>query len=251
MKLPFPCIERPSPNFDERAAGRRVDMLLLHYTGMPGAREALDRMTDPDAKVSAHYMIDRDGTVFALVDETKRAWHAGVASWRGQRDINSSSVGIELVNPGHEWGYEPFTEPLMSSLIVLARRIVERHAIPAARVLGHSDVAPARKTDPGELFDWKRLAELGVGVWPAAAVPPIDTAPPLAAGASGDAVAHLQRRLGGFGYGIDVTGDYDRLTEQVVTAFQRHWRPSRVDGIADAETGAILEELLDRALLKS
>src|SRR6201996_5388422 len=158
-------IERPSPNHDSRD-GVPVDMLVLHYTGMTTAQAALDRLCDPAAKVSSHYTIDEDGTVYAHVPEARRAWHAGVSAWAGATNINARSIGIELVNPGHEFGYVPFAEPQIAALIDLAQTILKRHPIPPHRVLGHSDVAPARKEDPGELFPWAQLAEFGIGLWP-------------------------------------------------------------------------------------
>ena len=158
--------EFPSPNFDERPCGAPIDMLVIHYTGMPTAADALTRLCDADAHVSAHYMIDEDGTVLALVPEGKRAWHAGVSYWRGHTDINARSIGIELVNPGHEFGYRAFPDAQMAALIELARDILNRHPIAPRNVVGHSDIAPRRKTDPGELFDWKRLAGEGIGLWP-------------------------------------------------------------------------------------
>jgi N-acetylmuramoyl-L-alanine amidase len=206
-------IERPSPNHDARPAGTPIDILLLHYTGMETAEAALDQLCDPAAKVSAHYTIDEDGTVYRHVDEERRAWHAGKSYWAGDTDVNGRSIGIELVNPGHEFGYRPFPEAQITALIALARDIVARHAIPAARVLGHSDVAPARKQDPGELFDWARLAEAGIGLWPK-----------KVAKAEGDARAMLQR----FGY--------DPAAAGVIAAFQRHFRPARIDGVVDEET---------------
>ncbi|MGF1608799.1 MAG: N-acetylmuramoyl-L-alanine amidase, partial [Kiloniellales bacterium] len=147
-------IERPSPNHDARPNGRAIDMLLLHYTGMQTAEIALTRMCDAAAEVSAHYCIDEDGTTYRLVPEAHRAWHAGDSAWAGEARVNACSIGVELVNPGHQWGYRPFPEPQMTALIALAQDILARHAIPRARVLGHSDVSPLRKEDPGELFDW-------------------------------------------------------------------------------------------------
>ena len=223
-----PIRDRPSPNHDARPAGRAIDMLLLHYTGMPSAAAALDRLTDDAAKVSAHYLIDEDGTVRRLVPEARRAWHAGVACWAGERDINGLSIGIELVNPGHEFGYRPFPEAQMAALEELARDILARHTIPASRVLGHSDVAPGRKTDPGELFDWRRLAAAGIGLWPEPAAP----------AASIDA-AEVKRLLGAFGYGFleeDLSAD--------IAAFQRHFRPGAISGQADADTDVRLRTLV-------
>ncbi len=241
-------IERPSPNHDERPSGKAISLLLLHYTGMTTMAEALARLIDPAAKVSAHYLIDEDGTVYRLVDEARRAWHAGVSEWAGERDINGISIGIELVNPGHAYpgyagGYRQFPEPQMAALVKLARDILARHAIAPQRVLGHSDVAPARKTDPGELFDWERLAAAGIGLMPRRRVTRHKT---LAPGDSGRLARGFQIRLRRFGYGIAVSGIYDLATESVVKAFQRHYRRSQVDGIADAETRAALDDLLDQ-----
>jgi N-acetylmuramoyl-L-alanine amidase len=219
-------IDRPSPNFDARPAGTPVDMLVFHYTGMPGAAEALERLCDPAARVSAHYLVDEDGAVVALVPETERAWHAGVARWRGESDVNSRSIGIELVNPGHEFGYRAFPEAQMAALESLASAILARHPIPARNVVGHSDVAPQRKTDPGELFDWPRLAAAGIGLWPGDGRP-LD-------GDAATAVAMLAR------FGFD-TADADA----VLRAFQRHFRPERIDGVADATTLGRLQALLD------
>ena len=216
-------VEQPSPNHDARPGS--VDMLILHYTGMPDQAAALARLTDPTAMVSAHYLIDEDGTVIRLVPEARRAWHAGVSHWRGRTDINGASIGIELVNRGHEFGYRDFPAKQMAALAELARDIVRRHAIPARYVLGHSDVAIGRKQDPGERFDWQWLARRGVGLWPDFA---------LAHGA-GD-IAALQRDLASFGYRCPTTGVLDDDTRAAVRAFQRHFRAARVDGAADDET---------------
>ncbi|NVK20180.1 MAG: N-acetylmuramoyl-L-alanine amidase [Methylocystaceae bacterium] len=159
--------QTPSPNFDDRPDGVPVDMLVLHYTGMKTGEEALDRLCDEKAKVSAHYLVETDGKVFQLVDEEKRAWHAGVSSWRGHTDVNARSIGIEMVNPGHEWGYRTFPDAQIAQVIKLCQTILSRHPIPARNVVGHSDVAPARKEDPGELFPWEQLAAEGVGLWTA------------------------------------------------------------------------------------
>jgi N-acetylmuramoyl-L-alanine amidase len=199
-------------------------MLVLHYTGMQSGDAALSRLCDPAAKVSAHYMIDEDGTVHALVPEEMRAWHAGVSYWAGGRDINACSIGIELVNPGHEFGYRAFPDVQIAALAELASGILTRHPIPAWRVLGHSDVAPMRKDDPGELFPWARLAAEGIGLWPAKGDDPGETKVPAL-------LAH-------FGY------DPEAPLEKTVTAFQRHFRPTRVDGMADAETRMMLAGLI-------
>ena len=236
-------IEAPSPNFDSRRAP--PDMILLHYTGMQTGQAALERMCDPAAKVAAHYMVEEDGRVFRLAPEERRAWHAGVSFWRGERDINAVSIGIEIVNPGHEWGYRPFPDDQIEAVIGLLDAIRGRWAVPDGRILGHSDVAPARKTDPGELFPWGRLAEAGHGLW-------FDPEPeriaalgaPLGPGDEGAGVFVLQAGLHRLGYDLPPSGAYDEATAAVVTAFQRHWRPERVDGIADGETRARLVGLL-------
>ncbi|MDE2495504.1 MAG: N-acetylmuramoyl-L-alanine amidase [Alphaproteobacteria bacterium] len=230
--MPLRFVDRPSPNHDARPPGAPIDMLVLHYTGMKTAEEALERLCDPAAKVSAHYTVDRDGTVYAHVPEERRAWHAGVSFWAGESSVNACSLGIELVNPGHEFGYVPFTDEQIASLIDLARDILARHPISARRVLGHSDVAPARKTDPGELFPWRRLAEFGVGIWPAPRISQSGRRPTDGAAFA----ANLTR----FGYGILP----DVPLEAVAAAFQRRFRPSCIDGIADDECAVLLEELL-------
>lgn len=219
-------IDRPSPNVDARPGTGVIDMLILHYTGMQTAQDALDRLCDPAAKVSAHYLIDEDGSVWRLVDETRRAWHAGVSSWRDCRDINGASIGIELVNPGHEFGYRTFPEAQMAALEELARDILVRHAIPSRHVLGHSDVAPQRKLDPGELFDWPRLARAGIGLWPdfgASVTPP-------------ESIADVQAGLATIGYASPGSGMLDDETRVVIMAFQRHFRPALCDGTPDLET---------------
>lgn len=227
-------IAHPSPNFNARKPGA-IDMLVLHYTGMQSCDAALTRLCDAAAKVSAHYLIDEDGQVYQMVAEEQRAWHAGVSFWAGERDINSRSIGIELVNPGHEFGYCVFPQPQMRVLAELAQEILSRHPIPPHRVLGHSDVAPGRKSDPGELFDWSWLAAQGVGLWPSSYT--TNTAAPV------DILA-LQKHLACFGYDVPQTGIYGTQTRAVITAFQRHFRPAKVDGVADAETAAILNRLL-------
>ncbi len=231
-------IERPSPNHDARAGGATVDCLVLHYTGMATAAAALARLCDPAAKVSAHYVVDEDGAVYALVPEERRAWHAGESSWAGESDVNSRSVGIELVNPGHEFGYRPFPEAQMAALEELCLGVLSRHAVRPARVLAHSDVAPARRLDPGELFDWARLARAGIGMWPE----PGFAAP----GAGGEALdaAPFRENLGRYGYSLAPGAVFDEDTRLVTAAFQRHFRPRVHDGAADAETVALLNHLL-------
>ncbi|MEQ9519835.1 MAG: N-acetylmuramoyl-L-alanine amidase [Parvibaculum sp.] len=235
----------PSPNFNDRkfheSRGRAPDMLLLHYTGMVSGVAALDRLCDAAAQVSAHYLVFEDGRIAAMVDEAHRAWHAGVGHWAGETDINSCSVGIEIVNPGHELGYPDFAEAQIDSVIALSREIIERQQIKATRVLAHSDIAPLRKADPGEKFPWDKLAAAKVGHW----VPPVELldGPVLKLGDRGDGVAELQFQLADYGYGIVVDGQYGEVTEAFVTAFQRHFRPAQVDGLADLSTVGTLRLL--------
>jgi N-acetylmuramoyl-L-alanine amidase len=235
-------IPAPSPNHNERVVP--PDTLVLHYTGMETGQGALDRLRDPEAKVSSHYLVEEDGRIFSLVAEERRAWHAGVSFWKGETDINGRSIGIEIVNPGHEWGYRPFPQAQMAAVTALIGDIRTRWMIPDARILGHSDVAPSRKIDPGELFDWKGLAQAGHGLW----VEP-DAAPgaPLAEGAEGAGVFALQAGLTRLGYDCAPSGQFDVATTTIVSAFQRHWRPQRVDGVADGETRARLIALLRAA----
>ncbi|MFM9843132.1 MAG: N-acetylmuramoyl-L-alanine amidase [Dongiaceae bacterium] len=231
--------QSPSPNHDARPAGMPVDILLLHYTDMRSCAEAVERLRDPAARVSAHYCIAIDGTVHALVPEDRRAWHAGVSSWAGAGDVNGRSIGIELDNPGHQFGYRPFTEAQMQALIELCLGILERHPIPAHRVLGHSDVAPARKIDPGELFNWRRMAAAGIGLWPDAT----GFADPGAA-ETADAMAGVQSGLARFGYDVGVTGVADSRSRAALAAFQRHFHPCRITGEADGGTRRMLAALI-------
>lgn len=233
--------ERVSPNHDARPMGAQVDLLLMHYTGMADAAVALDRLCSAAAKVSAHYLVDEEGRIFHLVAEARRAWHAGVACWAGETNINGCSIGIEIANPGHELGYPDFPDAQMRAVEALALDILGRHPIPPDRVLAHSDVAPDRKADPGEKFDWGRLAAAGIGHWVEAA--PIAEGPVFQLGARGDRVADLQYQLADYGYSLEVTGVYDAATEKVIIAFQRHFRPERVDGVADLSTVATLHAL--------
>ena len=222
------CVAAPSPNFDARGSGTPIDILVLHYTGMQTGAAAIERLCDPEAQVSAHYTVDEDGTVYAHVPEESRAWHAGVSYWRGARDINARSIGIEIVNPGHEFGYRSFPDCQIGAVIHLAKDIFRRHPIPPERVLGHSDVAPARKQDPGELFPWGTLSLAGIGLWPQTRKARLDV--PFTDG------------LRAFGYGLKP--DMDVSDETAIVAFQRHWRPARIDGVADKECEAILAALL-------
>jgi N-acetylmuramoyl-L-alanine amidase len=227
----LPIIELPSPNHDDRG-GAAVDMLILHYTGMKSAQDALDRLRDPAAQVSSHYVVDEDGTVFRLVPEDRRAWHAGVSHWRGHAALNARSIGIEIVNPGHEWGYRDFPMLQMAAVCDLCLAILLRHPIPVRNVVAHSDVAPDRKEDPGELFDWQGLAENGVGLWP------VDAVDLGVQGAVRDAVTlrPVRAALREIGYHVAPEGALDPALSQVLRAFQRHWRPEAVTGQADDGT---------------
>ncbi len=232
-------IAAPSPNFDTRTAP--PSLLVLHYTGMKSGSEALARLRDPEARVSSHYLVEEDGRIFSLVAEERRAWHAGLSYWRGRRNVNADSIGVEIVNPGHEWGYRPFPEAQIQSVLALLADIRTRWQIEDRDIVGHSDIAPTRKDDPGELFPWKQLAEAGHGLW--AEWPPAPGAP-IGEGEEGAAVFALQAGFTRLGYDLPPTGRFDADTAAVVRAFQRHWRPERVDGRADGETRARLIALL-------
>ena len=230
----------PSPNHGERRTA--IDILLLHYTGMPDADDALQRLCDPASAVSAHYFVFEDGRLMQCVPEARRAWHAGEASWSGMADINSRSIGIEIANPGHGWRYDEFPDAQIAAVISLCRDILARRPIPSAHVLGHSDVAPMRKQDPGEKFPWDRLAAAGIGAW--VAPEPITQGVALSMGDDGPEVRDLQAQLAEYGYGLRPNGRYDETTRDVVAAFQRHFRRTRVDGVADASTLGTLARLL-------
>ena len=211
---------RRSPNFDDRSFSN-IDILVVHYTGMETANAAINWMCNPESEVSAHYCICENGEVFQLVDEDKRAWHAGLAFWRGARNINARSIGIELANPGHEHGYQAFPEPQIAALEVLCSQILARHVIPAQNIVGHSDIAPRRKLDPGELFPWQRLAVRGIGLWPK-----------KISGNHKMPAVNLHR----FGYEI-------KDKKASIRAFQRHFRPNCINGIWDAECEGLLAGL--------
>ncbi len=240
--LPIECC--PSPNSGERRGGRQVDMLLLHYTGMESADGALSWLCNPASGVSAHYFVFEDGRTVQMVSERERAWHAGKSFWAGETDINSCSVGIEISNPGHAGGSPDFPEPQMATVIDLCRDILSRHKIPPWRVLGHSDVAPDRKQDPGEKFDWARLAAAGIGLWLDIENGPDAKVTRLNPGDTGPAVRGLQEKLAEFGYGLSVTGEFDTPTEAVIKAFHLHFRQDRLDGPCDAVSLAMLDQLL-------
>lgn len=232
----------PSPNYGTRLEGRLPDMLILHYTGMETADGALDWLTREEAKVSAHYLIDEEGRITQMVAETGRAWHAGLGSWAGETDLNSCSIGIEVHNAGHEFGCPDFPDMQMQAVEALCLDILARHPIPPERVLAHSDVAPGRKCDPGEKFDWARLARAGIGLWVEPA--PLGGDQGLGEGDENETVATLQRDLRDYGYGVEVTSTYGKGVGQVVEAFQRHFRAARIDGRADISTRETLARLL-------
>lgn len=239
----YPAFEAavPSPNFDTRK-GAPVDILLLHYTGMQDDEAAVRWLADPRSKVSCHYVVHEDGRIIAMVDEEQRAWHAGQGSWKGVTDINARSVGIEICNPGHEHGYRVFPDAQVEAVIALSKAIIARHGIAREHVLAHSDIAPDRKEDPGELFPWDRLAVAGVGhhLPPA----PIVDGRFMSTGHAGEPVAALQNMLRLYGYPVEANGQYDAQTQTVVRAFQRHFRPARIDGVADSSTVSTLHQLL-------
>jgi N-acetylmuramoyl-L-alanine amidase len=231
-----------APGIEPRRGNRPPDILLLHYTGMESAAAACAWLCNPASGVSCHYLVDEAGRITQMVGEEMRAWHAGQSAWNGETDINSRSIGIEIHNPGHTLAYADFPAAQMRAVIALCRDIVGRHAIAPRNVLAHSDVAPLRKIDPGEKFDWAWLHREGVGHW----VPPVETSggPYLQPGDRGRTVEALQAMLVLYGYGLAITGEYDRLTEAVVSAFQRHFRQARVDGVADRSTIDTLHRLL-------
>ncbi|MHA3840058.1 N-acetylmuramoyl-L-alanine amidase [Sphingomonas aestuarii] len=218
-------IDAPSPNFDDRSLP--ISMIVLHYTGMETGEAAIERLRDPAARVSSHYLVAEDGTVLRLVEEDKRAWHAGRSHWRGVKDINSASVGIEIVNPGHEWGYRPFPDEQVAAVIRLVHDIKDRYDITRGNVVGHSDIAPARKQDPGELFPWGKLARLRLAL-------PRPTKNLMDPGWTDSGFLLALER---FGYDVEDG-------PAAVTAFQRRFRPEMVDGIIDAECRMLLLALL-------
>jgi N-acetylmuramoyl-L-alanine amidase len=226
----------------ERVGGVAPNLLILHYTGMTDAAKACDWLCDERSGVSSHYLVDEQGAIVQMVDEVNRAWHAGVSSWKDETDINSASIGIEIQNLGHLGGLPDFPLQQMQAVAALCRDIVTRYKISPRNVLAHSDVAPGRKIDPGEKFDWAYLAKQNVGHWVAAE--PLSGGNFLQLGDSGDPVMALQGMFGMYGYGIDMTGNFDTRTKIVVEAFQRHFRQVLVDGIADQSTVATLHRLL-------
>ena len=232
----LPCNLLPSPNHGDRK-GRIVDAIILHYTDMPTAEAAVAVLCDPATEVSSHYLVDEDGGIVQMVPEDRRAWHAGRSYWRGERDLNSVSIGIEIANGGLRGGLPPFPDRQIDAVIALCRDIARRRDVPADRVLAHSDIAPGRKVDPGPRFPWGLLAQAGLGVRPTIAqvIPGVS----LALGATGYRVAALQKSLTAWGADVPASGSFDKATQTAVAAFQLHFRPAQHDGIADEETVAL------------
>lgn len=260
-------VDRPSPNFDARAAS--IDLVVLHYTGMQDVETALRRLTDPApvaghykgpwqapdvdpvtllGGASAHYVVGEDGTVFRVVDEMDRAWHAGAGAWEGREDVNSRAVGIEIVNGGHDFGLPPFPDTQIEAVIALVRSILDRWELASHRVVGHSDIAPGRKNDPGEKFPWRTLADAGVSIWPDVKA---DDRVHCKPGDRGDRVHALHASLAEFGYAVPDSDDpagalFDPATEAAVRAFQRRFTPERIDGVVRASTMEALDDLLEQ-----
>ena len=232
----------PSPNFGERKGVLAPDMIVLHYTGMADSASAISRLCTAGTEVSAHYVVLEDGNIVQCVQESARAWHAGASSWAGETDVNSHSIGIEIVNRGHDLDYPDFPIRQIAAVITMCKGIILRRDVPAHRILAHSDVAPGRKKDPGEKFPWRLLADSGVGRWVEPV--PIVRSELKMLGCTGDEMMALQEALAHYGYCVPLTGQYDNKTVEVVAAFQHHFRPEQVDGVADASTLTTLNDLL-------
>ena len=240
---PFVAELHPSPNIEQRRNGIAPTVLVMHYTGLPTAKKSIEILSRPDCKVSCHYVVDIDGRVTQMVAEEMRAWHAGLSSWHGESDLNSQSIGIEIQNIGHNQGYPDFPQQQMETVRDLSKDILSRHEILPQNVVAHSDIAPGRKTDPGEKFDWAWLNASGIGHW----VPPVGVDPDETGFKLGDKdpkIAEVQRNLQTYGYGIDATGEHTEKSVAVVSAFQLHFRPARFDGVIDTSTVATLDALL-------
>ena len=233
--------KKSSPNYDDRESS--INIVVIHYTGMKSFEEALGHLCDSSSKVSSHYLINSNGDVYLLVDEDKRAWHAGVSFWSGDDDVNSSSIGIELVNPGHEFGYESFSESQMTSLEVLIKSLIRSYNIPLYNIVGHSDIAPLRKKDPGELFNWKRLADKNLSIWPEKLS--INSFKSINFGDKNESVLQVQEFLSEIGYKITKDGFFNQETKLVISAFQRRFRSHKVDGLLDSETGVMVQSIYD------
>jgi N-acetylmuramoyl-L-alanine amidase len=234
---------RPSPNHGERKLNAKPDMIVLHYTGMPNTEAAIAKLCAPGSEVSSHYVVMEDGYIVQCVPEARRAWHAGAAAWEGESDINSCSIGIEIANPGHSHGYPDFPKRQVAAVTALCRSIFTRYRIPAWRVLGHSDVAPTRKQDPGENFPWRTLHDSGIGLWVKPA-PIVAGGPLFMLGQNDPAIAEVQTLLAKYGYDIPTSGSFDGTTREVMAAFQRHFRPAKVDGVADTSTIVTIKALV-------
>jgi N-acetylmuramoyl-L-alanine amidase len=233
---------RPSPNHNERRPGAVPKMIVLHYTGMPDCEAALRRLCDPASDVSCHYLVREDGHIVQCVAEERRAWHAGQSSWAGETDVNSISIGIEICNPGHSHGYPDFPKRQIAAVTTLCRGISMRYKISPDRILAHSDVAPTRKQDPGEKFPWRVLADSGIGLWVKPA--PLANGPLFVLGERDPTIEEVQRLLSKFGYNVAPNGYFDGGTRDAVAAFQRHFRPAKVDGVVDGSTLATLRSLI-------
>lgn len=238
-------IERLSPNFDSRSENVKINALVMHYTGMRSGDEALARLCNPEAKVSSHYLVHEDGRVVKMVAEEKRAWHAGISCWHGISSLNDTSIGIEIVNPGHEFGYRSFPVVQIDAVADLCHGIIERHDILARNVVGHSDIAPTRKEDPGELFDWQRLANEGIGLWPEVTKVKRPHVPVINPGEESIEAARVQKMLADYGYHIKVDGFYGPKTELIIKAFKRHFVQEYVNVVWDNMAEARLQKLLE------
>jgi N-acetylmuramoyl-L-alanine amidase len=237
-------VVHPAHNREARRGGAKPSLLILHYTGMSSAAKAIDWLARAESGVSCHYVIDEDGRITQMVPESQRAWHAGVSHWRGETDINSHSIGIEIHNPGHQHGYPEFPPAQMRAVIALSKDIARRHHMAPDGILAHSDVAPGRKIDPGEKFNWLLLAKEGLGLWVRPSPVRADD-PGLGHGAHGQRIARAQECLASYGYDVEASGTLDAATEKVLKAFQSHFRPRRVDGRLDRSTEVTLERLLE------
>lgn len=235
----------PSSNHDERPNGSIIDTIVLHYTDMASASEAIERLRDPIAKVSAHYLIDETGLIYNLVAEDKRAWHAGESYWAGRPKVNDFSIGIEIANPGHSLGYIPFPAAQMQAVIMLCKDLCLRYPVKPANIVGHSDIAPTRKMDPGELFDWRLLADHGIGIFPDIAE--MENNPViLKSGDAGNKVSELQSKLSKYGYLVHMTSTFDDYMVQLVKAFKRHFHQDIIDGVWDQKSDYILDQILQK-----
>jgi len=234
---------RASPNFQPRRNGLVPNILLMHYTGMESAKAALDHLCHEQSGVSCHYLVDEEGQIIQMVAESQRAWHAGQSHWAGQEDINSCSIGIEIVHEGHIPEMDDFPDRQIEAVIALSRDIFSRHAIPPRHVLAHSDVAPERKKDPGEKFPWRYLHEQGIGHYVSPVAPKGETG--FYVGDEDEKVEQMRKMLRNYGYKVDSQGPFDQKDADLITAFQRHFRPQKVDGRLDQSTFETAQKLVD------